>query len=313
MSESYVAQVYESIVKAVDGPRIIGNRSLVDLVIMSSFAGGHVLIEGPPGTGKTMTARLFAQILGRSFKRIQFTSDLLPADIIGGYVYSQKTEEFSFVEGPIFANVVLADEINRSPPRTQSAMLEAMEERQVTVEGKLFPMAEDFLVMATQNPMEYEGTFPLPEAQIDRFLVKIVLRYGDLESDVKVLRQGLSEGALEEGLAKVELDRHKLEAELNETVVSDAILQYVGQLMQATRNHPMMESGSSVRGGLALARLARVMARIKGREFVVADDIKALALPVLRHRVKLSTEAQISRISDQGVIEEILNKVPFPT
>jgi MoxR-like ATPase len=293
---------------------ILGNDDLIDFLLIAWLSRGHVLIEGPPGTGKTLSAKVLSKLLARSFKRIQFTSDMLPADIIGSHIYQPASQTFQFLQGPIFTDCVLADEINRTPPRTQSALLEAMEERQVTVEGHRFDLSPDFFVVATQNPQDLEGTFPLPEAQTDRFLFKLVLKHADTKTDALVMR-GILERTLPppfDELKPLNVDRAQLESEVDTVRVDASLLDYIARILALSRNHPMLSIGSSVRGGIALAKAARCLAAIAGREFVTPDDVKFLAPHVLRHRVRVTPEAQMSGESEEQVIAEILKKAEFP-
>ncbi len=307
--------LWESMKPQVEDKYIFGQEKTLRLTLIAFLSGGHVLIEGAPGTGKTVIAKLLSRLLSKSFKRIQFTSDLLPADILGASIYSPSDQSFHFIPGPIFADFVLADEINRTPPRTQSALLEAMEERKVTVEGETRELSKHFFVMATQNPREFEGTFPLPEAQLDRFLMKIPVSHLEKEIEQQMLRATLS-GELPpkfESLSPLNIDHPSLESEISSVKVDDSLIQFVSEIIAATRNHPMLEWGSSFRGGMALIRSARVEALFSGRRFVIPDDIHFLAPITLGHRVKLSPDALVSDVTDQEVIKEILEKVPFPT
>jgi MoxR-like ATPase len=293
---------------------LLGSEEMIDYLLIAWLARGHVLIEGPPGTGKTLSAKAFSKLLAKSFKRIQFTSDMLPAEIVGSHVYQPGNQSFKFIPGPIFADYILADEVNRTPPRTQSALLEAMEERQVTSEGQRFELSPDFFVIATQNPQDFEGTFPLPEAQTDRFLFKLVVGHADQQVDTLIIRKTL-DGVLDSnlpGLSSVDYDRRKLDEEIQSVKVDDSLLDYIARLLALSRHHPMLSAGSSVRGGLALARTARIAAAIAGREFVIPDDVKTMAVPTLRHRVRPTPEAQLSNESVEKVLAEILKKAEFP-
>jgi MoxR-like ATPase len=293
---------------------LLGNEDLIDFLFIAWLARGHVLIEGPPGTGKTLSAKVLSHLLSRSFKRIQFTSDMLPADIIGSHIFQPAKGSFEFLRGPVFADCILADEINRTPPRTQSALLEAMEERQVTVEGQRFELSPDFFVMATQNPQDLEGTFPLPEAQTDRFLFKLVLTHADLKTDASVMR-GILEGTLPPPFAElkaVEYDRGAIEREISQIRVDESLLDYIARILKLTRSHPLLSVGSSVRGGIALAKAARIVASIAGRDFVTPDDVKFLAPHVLRHRIRITPEAQMAGESEEQIVSEILKKAEFP-
>lgn len=308
---SYVAEVREQLFEKY----IFGESSTIDLILIAYFARGHVLIEGPPGTGKTLLAKMVAHLLGRSFKRIQFTSDMLPADIIGAHIYSPQSQSFSFIKGPLFSDIILADEINRTPPRTQSALLEAMEEKQVTVEGELLPLSPDFFVIATQNPQDFDGTFPLPEAQIDRFLFKICVTHETPEVEAKLLEQ-IVQGVLPpklESIASLAADRARIDQEMQSVRVEPSVLTYISQLLAATRDDPTVSLGSSVRGGVALVNSGRLYALLQGRQYIVPDDIKALVLPALRHRITLNPEAQVANVDSVQVLERILEKVAFPS
>lgn len=310
-----IKQLHSSIHSAAGTKYILGNDGLIDFLLISWLARGHVLIEGPPGTGKTLSAKTLSKLLAKSFKRIQFTSDMLPADITGSHIYQPSNQSFQFVKGPIFADCILADEINRTPPRTQSALLEAMEERQVTIEGNRFELNSEFFVIATQNPQDFEGTFPLPEAQTDRFLFKLVLTHADLETDVRIMRGTLTRELPPpfDDLPTLTADRAALDQEIDSIRVDDSLLQYIARILQLTRQHPMLSNGSSVRGGLALAKTSRILAALAGRDFVIPDDVKFLALPVLRHRIHITPEAQLSGETPEKILGEILKKAEFPT
>lgn len=312
---SYCQELFKEVQAEFDDKLFFGNRELLDLCLIAFITRGHVLVEGPPGTGKTLSAKLLAHKLSRSFKRIQFTSDLLPSDIIGAHIYSPSDQRFTFVSGPLFSDFILADEINRTPPRTQSALLEAMEERQVTVEGNTFKLNPDFFVIATQNPLEMEGTFPLPEAQIDRFLFKVSIGHSNPDVEAKMIQSVLA-GTLPPQFMKIpklSFDRTRLDSELQTVLLDPSLVAYVTKLLAGTRNHPLLHSGSSIRGGIGLCLSAKVYALSQGRTFVTPDDIKKLATPVLRHRIKLSAEAQISNVTDISILQEIMKKVDFPS
>lgn len=309
-----VKKIFDALKDHLADKFLFGRSDLLELVLISYLARGHVLIEGPPGTAKTMTSRLLASMLARSFKRIQFTSDMLPSDIIGANMYSPKTQELHFVRGPLFSDFVLADEINRTPPRTQSALLEAMEERQVTVEGTAHPLSPDFFVIATQNPQDYEGTFMLPEVQLDRFLMKLNVQHAGPDLETKMLQSFLN-GALPpqyDRIPKLNFDRAHVDAEIASTKVEASLMEYIAQLLKATREHPLLMAGSSFRGGIALLNCSRIKALIQGRAFVTPDDIKALTPVVLQHRLRLSAEAQVSDVQIPQIIEEIMGQIPFP-
>ena len=311
---TYCQDLYNQILTHVDGTFILGNRSLIRHCLTAYLARGHVLIEGPPGTGKTMTAKLLAHVFATSFKRIQMTSDMLPADILGAHIYSPSDQSFAFIRGPIFADIVLADEINRTPPRTQSALLEAMEERQITSEGVEMPLSPDFFVVATQNPRDFEGTFPLPEAQLDRFLFKLNVVHATAEVEADILRHALS-GVLPpktQDIPQLELDRKRVDDELEFIRVDESIIGYVTTIVQQTRQHPMIQWGSSARAGIAFVKCSRILAALEGRDFVIPDDIKDIAVPILGHRIQLTPEAQISDQTESAVIDDIVNQVAFP-
>ncbi len=309
-----VQQTYERIAQNILGKFWIGQETSLLLFFASWLCRGHVLLEGPPGTGKTLAAKLMSHVLSKTFLRIQFTSDLMPADILGANIYTPGKEGYQFIPGPIFTDCVLADEINRTPPRTQSALLEAMEERQVSIEGKRMPLSPDFFVVATQNPQEFEGTFALPEAQVDRFLIKLVVTHNDSSADFEIIK-GHFTGRLPpdlKSLPSIPIDRKAIDAELATVRVDDSLIRYISKIVTATRNHASLSSGSSVRGALAIAKTAQALSAIQGRTFVTADDVKAMTLPCLRHRIRLSPESIMSGESDISVIQSILAKIEFP-
>ncbi len=294
---------------------VVGKRSALTLVLSGILAGGHVLIEDFPGLGKTLAARSFAQALGLDFARAQFTPDLLPADLTGAFLYDQRTGEFVFREGPLFTGLLLADEINRTPPKTQSALLEAMQEGQVTVEGRTFPLRRPFHVLATANPIEYEGTYPLPEAQLDRFLLRIAFGYPSLEEEWDVLRRRLGRRQEEQTLTPV-TDAAGVRAmqEAIETVtVDDGVSQYCVRLATATRRHGHVLVGASPRGSLALLLTSRAHAVIAGRDYVTPEDVKAVAPATLEHRITLRPELWSTDASAASVVRELLTSVPTPT
>jgi MoxR-like ATPase len=292
---------------------IVGKRSTVELAVISLLCKGHLLIEDVPGVGKTMLARSLARSLGCSFSRIQFTPDMLPSDVTGVSIFNQVSREFEFRSGPIMAQVVLADEINRATPKTQAALLEAMEEKQVTVDGVTHMLPSPFMVLATQNPIEYEGTFPLPEAQVDRFLMRVRLGYPSIDDEIRVLerqqfRHPFSE--LEQVVSAEEILH--MQEEIKKIYISPSIERYIVDLTHQTRQHPEVYLGASPRGSLALYRTGQARAALSGRDYVLPDDIKFLAVPALAHRVILGPGARLRDLSAQQVVEEILNSIPAP-
>ena len=292
---------------------IIGKREQVELAVITLMCGGHLLVEDVPGVGKTMLARSLARSSGCSFSRIQFTPDLLPTDITGVSIYNQKSGDFQYRPGPLLSQVVLADEINRATPKTQSALLEAMEERQITVDGVTHETPRPFMVMATQNPIEYEGTFPLPEAQLDRFLIRLELGYPSAHDEVAMMDRQLHNHPLHE-LEQV-CDPESvlaLQAAVREVYVDVLVKQYVVSLADATRNHDSVYLGASPRGSLALQRLGQARALLDGRDFVQPDDVKALAYPALGHRIILNAQARVKGQTTAQVVEECLERLPVP-
>jgi MoxR-like ATPase len=291
---------------------IVGKRKAIELVMVALLCEGHVLIEDVPGTGKTMLARAVAASLGLTFKRLQCTPDLLPNDITGVSVYNQRSGEFEFRAGPAFVHVLLADEINRATPRTQSALLESMGEGQVTVDGVTYPLAHPFLVLATQNPIEYEGTFPLPEAQLDRFLLKLSVGYPSIDEEGQILLNLQREhpiASLEQvvdGSSILDLQRIVWEVHVDETVRA-----YVVRLVHATREHPDLALGASPRGSLALFKTAQALAAVRGRDFVLPDDVKALAIPALVHRLIVRPESALRGYTPERVLSDLLRTTPL--
>ena len=292
---------------------IVGKDNEIRLTLVALMCDGHVLIEDVPGVGKTMLARAIARSIGCTFRRIQFTPDMLPSDVTGVSIFNQKNMEFEFRPGPIMAQIVLADEINRATPKTQSALLEAMEERQVTVDGTTYPMARPFLVLATQNPIEYEGTFPLPEAQVDRFMLRIHLGYPSKADEIDVLnrqRDPQPIGDLEQVISVEEVGA--AQQSVNEIYVDDLVKNYIVDVVTTTRDHPEIYLGASPRGSLALFKTARAWAALEGRDFVLPDDIKLLATPALAHRLIVSPSARIKNITPQQIVEDALRHTPVP-
>jgi MoxR-like ATPase len=292
---------------------IIGKRDVIELTLIGLLAQGHLLIEDVPGVGKTMLARSIAKSIGSTFRRIQFTPDMLPSDVTGVSVFNQKTLEFEFRPGPVMAQIVLTDEINRATPKTQSALLEAMEERQVTVDGVTYPMKRPFLVLATQNPIEYEGTFPLPEAQLDRFMLRISLGYPSKEDEIKILDSQQFRHPIE-GIEQVVTVQELIDVQekVKEIHVEDLVKRYIVDLVSMTREHPDAYLGASPRGSLNLYRAGQVRAAIHGRDFVIPDDVKALAMAALAHRLIVSPSARIKDVDPRAVVEDVLQSVPVP-
>jgi MoxR-like ATPase len=296
------------------GSVLVGKRESLELVLAGILAGGHVLLEDLPGLGKTLTARCFAQALGLDFRRLQFTPDLLPADVTGSFLYDQSKSDFTFRAGPIFTNLLLADEINRTPPKTQSALLEAMQEKQVTVEGVTYRLDPPFHVLATANPIEYEGTYPLPEAQLDRFLLRVSFGYPTPDEEWEILQRRMSRRQEEAQLAAV-VDAHTLramQAALEQVAVEDSIGRYIVELTGATREHASVLVGASPRGSLALLLLARARAVMAGRDYVVPEDVKDVAVPALAHRITLRPEMWLRRVDPAFVVQEVLAGVAAP-
>jgi MoxR-like ATPase len=296
------------------GSVVVGKRESLELVLAGILAGGHVLLEDLPGLGKTLTARCFAQSLGLDFRRLQFTPDLLPADVTGSFLYDQRKGDFAFRAGPVFTNMLLADEINRTPPKTQAALLEAMQEKQVSVEGVTYRLDPPFHVLATANPIEYEGTYPLPEAQLDRFLLRVSFGYPTAEEEWDVLRRRMSRRQEESFLPPVVDARtlQAMQAALESIVIEDSIGRYIVSLAAATRDHASVLVGSSPRGSLALLLLARARAAMAGRDFVVPEDVKDVAVPALAHRITLRPEMWLRRVDPSFVVHEVLAATPAP-
>ena len=293
---------------------IIGKNDTLTLTIIGFLCQGHLLIEDVPGVGKTMLARSLAKSLGCTFKRIQFTPDMLPSDVTGVSIYNQSTKDFEFRPGPIHAQIVLADEINRATPKTQSALLEAMEERQVTVDGVTHVLPEPFLIMATQNPIEYEGTFPLPEAQLDRFLLRLKLGYTTLSDEIKILEeQQLNHPIQNLGSVTNVQEIINIQELVKQVYVSQAVKLYIVEIVRQTREHPDVFLGSSPRGSLGLFRASQVRAALMGREFVLPDDVKALAKVVLSHRILVNPSARMRDLNSEKILDEITYNLPVPS
>jgi len=293
---------------------IVGKEHVLEQVMLGILANGHILLEDYPGLAKTMIAKSFAMTLGCTFRRVQFTPDLLPADITGTYVFDQKTGDFHLRKGPVFTNILLADEINRAPPKTQAALLEAMQERQVTLDGETHQLENPFIVVATQNPIELEGTYPLPEAQIDRFMMKIGIGYPNLEQEKEILRRRLQRKSDE-----ISLDRVadpgilvEMQRKIEDVHIDEDILGYIVEIVHATRKHTRVDIGASPRGSLALLKLSKARALLSERDYVVPDDVKDVAIPALCHRIILKTEYWFREVSTESVIEQILSQIPVP-
>jgi MoxR-like ATPase len=293
---------------------IVGKRGPLELILLALLSDGHVLIEDFPGLAKTLIARSFAQATSLRFARIQFTPDLMPGDVTGSQIFDQRTTDFVFRPGPVFANLLLADEINRAPPKTQAALLEAMQERQVTIENATHRLEPPFLVLATQNPIEYEGTYPLPEAQLDRFLVRISVGYPERDDEMEMLQRRLERGVDEVELEPV-VDAPTLVAlqqALEQVHVSEAIEGYVVDIVAATRESRRLAVGASPRGSLAMLKLSRAKAALAGRDFVTPEDVKAIAIPALAHRLTVRPELWVQRLRGEDVVAEVLDTVPTP-
>ncbi len=293
---------------------IVGKRAALELVLAGVLAGGHVLLQDSPGLGKTLAARTLAQTLGLPFRRVQFTPDLLPADVTGSFVWDQRVAEFQFRQGPLFAGLLLADEINRTPPKTQSALLEAMQERQVTVEGTTFPLERPFHVIATANPIEYEGTYPLPEAQLDRFLLQVSFDYPDAEDEITVLSNRISRAREEVDVEQVTDSAGLLNAQqiVEHVEVDESVQRYCVALTRATRESNQVLLGASPRGSLALVLTARAKAVIEGRDYVVPEDVKAVAVAALAHRITLKPEVWMRDVGGVDIVRTVLSHVPAP-
>ena len=313
MTDLSQVQVAAQAIRQNIGKVIVGKSSVVELLTVALLTPGHVLIEDVPGLAKTMLAKSLAKSLGCSFQRVQFTPDLLPSDITGVSIFNQKTQEFDYRAGPLMSQIILADEINRAGPRTQSALLEAMEERQVTVDGVTRAVPRPFLVIATQNPIELEGTFPLPEAQLDRFLLRVAIGYPEAEEEREVLRRFREVDPLEELRPVVAGDEVlALSKTCRQVYISPAIETYVLALVRATRSHPALSLGASPRGSLALARTAQVLAVVRGRAFVIPDDVQQLAGPALTHRLILSSQSRLRGKGVPEVLQSVIEQVPVP-
>lgn len=295
---------------------IVGQDQMIDLLITAILADGHVLIEGVPGVAKTLTAKLLSKVIDVKFSRIQFTPDLMPSDVLGTSIFNLKKSEFEFKAGPIFSNIVLIDEINRAPAKTQAALFEVMEERQVTIDGKTYPLDYPYLVVATQNPIEHEGTYRLPEAQLDRFLFKIQVNYPNLDHEVLIIsghhsRKGV-EAASEVGAVLSSEQIKAYRSKVQQVHIEDKLIQYIAQVVHETRNNPALFLGASPRASVAILNGAKAFAAVNGRDFVTPEDIKFIALPVLRHRIVLTPDKEMEGITADEVVKQIIDKVEVP-
>jgi len=314
MNLTRVSELSGAVLDEVDRA-VVGKRESLRLVLSGILAGGHVLMEDFPGLGKTLAARSFAQTLGLDFKRAQFTPDLLPGDITGSFIYDQRSGEFEFLAGPLFAGLLLADEINRTPPKTQAALLEAMQEKQVTVEGRTFQLPLPFHVLATANPVEYEGTYPLPEAQLDRFLMRISFGYPTPDEEWEILSNRMARQREEQELRRI-VDAEQLlamQAAIEATAVDESVGRYCVALTAASRTHADVLMGASPRGALGLLLCARAYAVVDGRDYVTPEDVKAVAVPVLAHRITVKPELWMSNASGRSIVESLLRTVATPS
>lgn len=303
-------------IKQEMGKVIVGQDQMIDLMLVALLADGHILLEGVPGIAKTLTAKMLSKLISTDFSRIQFTPDLMPSDVTGTTIFNAGSSKFEFTKGPVFSNIVLIDEINRAPAKTQSALFEVMEERQVTVDGKTYPMEAPFLILATQNPLEHEGTYRLPEAQMDRFLFKIVVTYPSLENEFLILKNSsLRRGGNElEGVFPV-VDAQQLvgfQKIIQQVHVEDNLLQYIAEIVNKTRNHASLYLGASPRASINILKASKAFAAIQGRDFVIPEDIKAVLVPVLIHRIYLTPEKEMEGVTEVQIITDIINSVPVP-
>ena len=294
------------------GKVIVGKQEEVKLILASLLAGGHVLLEGVPGVAKTTMAKALASSMSLSFQRIQFTPDLLPSDIVGNYIFNQKTGEFELRQGPIFGNIILADEINRASPKTQSALLEAMQEKQVTIEGNTMKLPSPFMVLATQNPIEFEGTYPLPEAQIDRFLMRLEVGYPTKEETIQMLRKMKGDGSAAVAKIAEEKGIQSMMGMVGGVNVSDTVVGYITDLVEATRVHPAAKLGCSPRAAIALQSASSAVALMENRDYVIPDDVKRVARPIMAHRIVLKQESVLDGVTKGSVIDDVLKSTRSP-
>ena len=313
-SISQVSSLCKKLIEEV-GTVVVGKKNMLKFVTLGILTDGHILFEDYPGLAKTLTAKTFSSAMGCKFTRVQFTPDLLPADITGTYVYSQKTGDFKLIKGPIFTNILLADEINRAPPKTQAALLEAMQEGQTTLEGETYTLEKPYLVLATQNPIEYEGTYPLPEAQIDRFLMRLNVGYPDESEEQEILKR-MEHGNIHDIKVKKVIgpaDILSMQKAIQEVHIDNDLQKYIVKIVQNTRSASRVEVGISPRGSIALFKLAKAHAAFFGRDYVVPDDVKNVLIPALSHRLILKAEARVQGLKPDSIINEIVNKIPVPT
>ncbi len=313
-SISQVSSLCKKLIEEV-GTVVVGKKNMLKFVTLGILTNGHILFEDYPGLAKTLTAKTFSSAMGCKFTRVQFTPDLLPADITGTYVYSQKTGDFKLIKGPIFTNILLADEINRAPPKTQAALLEAMQEGQTTLEGETYTLEKPFLVLATQNPIEYEGTYPLPEAQIDRFIMRLNVGYPDESEEQEILKR-MEHGNIHDIEVKKVIgpaDILSMQKTIQKIHIDNDLQKYIVKIVQNTRSASRVEVGISPRGSIALFKLAKAHAAFFGRDYVVPDDVKNVLIPALSHRLILKAEARVQGLKPDSIIKEIVNKIPVPT
>ncbi|HOY12941.1 MAG TPA: MoxR family ATPase [Saprospiraceae bacterium] len=312
---TFVSNVYDRIKNELSKV-IIGQETAVSYIVVALFADGHILLEGVPGIAKTMIAKMITQTTKTDFSRIQFTPDLMPSDILGASVFNVKTSEFNFKKGPIFSNLILIDEINRAPAKTQAALFEVMEERQISIEGETFKFDYPFIVVATQNPIEHEGTYRLPEAQLDRFLMKIVLDYPSLEEEINILQRYKSDfdqSAMQSVMPVVSTEELMMcKQKVEEVHISDELIKYIASLVNATRNNTDLYLGASPRASLAILKTSKAMAALNGRNFVIPDDIRAVTIPVLNHRIILKPEREMEGYQPSDAIQDIIYKTEVP-